>query len=38
MPTFYVFRYGTKVAEVVGANPVAIEKAITATYDPPTKA
>lgn len=30
MPTFYVFKDGEKVADVVGANPVALEKAITA--------
>ncbi|QIW98963.1 hypothetical protein AMS68_004481 [Peltaster fructicola] len=30
MPTFFIFKNGEKIAEVVGANPVAVEKAITA--------
>lgn len=28
MPTFYVFKDGEKATEIVGANPVALEKAI----------
>lgn len=28
MPTFYIFKNGEKVADVVGANPVALEQAI----------
>lgn len=32
MPTFFLFKNGEKVGEVVGANPVALEKAIEANY------
>jgi len=32
MPTFFLFKNGEKVGEVVGANPSALEKAIEANY------
>ncbi|PPJ56943.1 hypothetical protein CBER1_02284 [Cercospora berteroae] len=32
MPTFYLFKNGEKVQEVVGANPNALEAAIKAHY------
>jgi hypothetical protein len=39
MPTFLVFKKGKKVAEVVGANPRALEDAIKeATKDAPAGA
>lgn len=33
MPTFLLFRNGEKIAEVVGANPKALEAAIKANYE-----
>jgi thioredoxin 1 len=33
MPTFLLFKGGDKVAEVVGANPKALEAAIKANVD-----
>ena len=33
MPTFLLFKNGDKVAEVVGANPKALEAAIKANID-----
>lgn len=33
MPTFLLFKNGDKVAEVVGANPKALEAAIKANYN-----
>jgi thioredoxin 1 len=33
MPTFILFKNGTKVAEVVGANPKALETAIQNNID-----
>jgi thioredoxin 1 len=33
MPTFLLFKNGDKVAEVVGANPKALEAAIKANVD-----
>ncbi|KAL6710265.1 thioredoxin trx1 [Coniothyrium glycines] len=32
MPTFLLFKGGDKIAEVVGANPKALEAAITSNY------
>lgn len=32
MPTFLLFKNGEKVAEVVGANPKALEAAIQSNY------
>jgi len=33
MPTFMLFRDGTKVAEVVGANPQALKSAVNTNYE-----
>lgn len=35
MPTFYIFKNGEKVGEVVGANPPVLKAAITKIAGPP---
>lgn len=37
MPTFLLFKNGEKVAEVVGANPKALQAAIENNYEKPAE-